>query len=85
MSHCPNCRQQDGPCTIKNPCCDCVVKAIRATEQDKENAMKNHALCLICGQAVTIEPTGYLSFHENGTIKSCPGAARMVTSDRTRA
>ena len=34
MSQCPSCTKTE-PCTLKNPCCDCVVRAIR--EEDKED------------------------------------------------
>lgn len=34
MSHCPSCIKQN-PCTTQNPCCDCVVRAIK--EEDSED------------------------------------------------
>ena len=40
MSHCPSCTKHE-PCTMKNPCCDCVVRAIdcvvRAIREEDES------------------------------------------------
>lgn len=42
MSHCPSCTK-DEPCTLKNPCCDCVVRAIREEDEADETLIAKAA------------------------------------------